>query len=185
MTHSEELEVVGPVLKLPWHFYWLAAEAAMWQQYIGACDLVASICWGLWLGGINILWLVITKNQLADNRLYVVTHSARVIRTSAISREEAIDWSYAIYWLHVYQPNCGLSIENMRRIPMRIHWNYIALHSDENTSPMRLYCTNGLNGPLCGWSRWGEGDGGAVAKYTNLNCCILRLIHSVWMHQVW
>ena len=80
-----------------------------WHQYIVTCG----------------------KNQLADNRLYVVTHSACVIRTSAISREEAIDGSYAIYWLHVYQPNCGLSIENMRRIPMRIHWNYIALHSDE------------------------------------------------------
>ena len=52
------------------------------------------------------------------------------------------------YWLHLYQPNCQLSIENIHRIPMRIDWNFIALHSGENTLLMYFESTQWPSLPL-------------------------------------
>ena len=54
------------------------------------------------------------------------------------------------YWLHLYQPNCQLSIENIHRIPMRIDWNFIALHSGENTLLMYFESTQWPSLPLVG-----------------------------------
>ena len=52
------------------------------------------------------------------------------------------------HWLHLYQPNCQLSIENIHRIPMRIDWNFIALHSGENTLLMYFESTQWPSLPL-------------------------------------
>ena len=69
-------------------------------------------------------------------------------------------------WLHLYQPNCQLSIENIHRIPMRIDWNFIALHSGENTLLMYFESTQWPSLPLVPVME------GGLQK--TLKCCINR-----------
>ena len=75
------------------------------------------------------------------------------------------------HWLHLYQPNCQLSIENIHRIPMRIDWNFIALHSGENTLLMYFESTQWPSLPLVPVME------GGLQK--TLKCCINRRSQSV------